>query len=109
MNQIFSDIPILNIFTFQMCTLISTLDIVHLLSTNDIQQTFIGWKYSPITCYVDYFSDNHLRYHIYSISMKRTHFMYVTNSFRGNHFQFVKNLKSYASYLIEDIYNYFDL
>lgn len=94
-EQVLNHIPKLNSFTFHICTAISISNTVQLLSTKDIQQTFIDWKYSSITCCVDYFSNDIGLCHIYSTPVKMIRFMYVTNSFRGYDFQFVKNLKLY--------------
>ncbi|CAF2418395.1 unnamed protein product [Rotaria sp. Silwood2] len=100
-EQVLNYMSKLNSFTFHICTFISTSNTVQFLSTNDIQKTFIDWKYSLISCCVDYFSNEIGLCHIYSTPVKITRFMYVTNSFRGSHFQFVTDLKLYDTHSFE--------
>jgi hypothetical protein len=85
----------LNTFIFHICTIMRTSETNHFLTTNDIQNTFINWKYSPVVCCIDHFSDGYSYCHIYSTPFQMTRFMYLTNSFRGQHFQFVTTLVLY--------------
>lgn len=87
--------PKLNTFIFHICTSLLTYHGMQMLSTDDIQKTFIDWKYSSISCCVDYLANAVGLCHIYSTPVKINRFMYITNSFRDNHFQFVTNVLFY--------------
>ncbi|CAF3544951.1 unnamed protein product [Rotaria sp. Silwood1] len=85
----------LNTFIFHICTIISTSETNYFLSPNYIRNTFNNWKYSPVSCYIDHFSDGFTYCNIYSITCQMTRFMHLTNSSRGYHFQFVTYLTLY--------------
>ncbi|CAF1439677.1 unnamed protein product [Adineta steineri] len=82
-------------FLFHICTIMPTYQTNNFLSTNDIQNTFINWKYSQVGCSIDRFSNGITYCHIYSIPFQMTNFMYLTNSIRNDYFQFVINLTLY--------------
>ncbi|CAF1478142.1 unnamed protein product [Adineta steineri] len=84
-----------NKFLFHICTIMPTYQTNNFLSTNDIQNTFINWKYSQVGCSIDRFSNGITYCHIYSIPFQMTNFMYLTNSIRNDYFQFVINLTLY--------------
>ncbi|CAF1415750.1 unnamed protein product [Adineta steineri] len=85
----------LSTFIFHICTIMTTSQTNHFLSTNDIQNTFNNWKYSPVSCNIDHFPDGYTYCHIYSIPFKMSWLMYVTNTFRDHCFQFVIDLVLY--------------
>jgi hypothetical protein len=78
----------------------------YFLSTNDIQNTFINWKYSEVGCSIDRFSKGSTYCHIYSIPFQMTYFMYLTNNIRNHYFQFVINLTLYDTRPFE--YDFFE-
>ncbi|CAF1119132.1 unnamed protein product [Rotaria sordida] len=85
----------LNTFIFNICAIVLTSEINHFLSTNDIENTFINWKYSPVICCVDHLSDRYTYSHIYSAPFKMNCFMYLTNSFHDHHLEYVIDLVLY--------------
>ncbi|UJR07088.1 hypothetical protein I4U23_011376 [Adineta vaga] len=82
-------------FLFDICTIMPTCKANNFLSTNDIEKTFINWKYSQVGCSIDRFSNGNTYCHIYSIPFQMTYFMYLTNSIQNHSFQFVINLTLY--------------
>jgi len=85
----------LNTFTFNICSIILTSETNNFLSADVIQNTFINWKYSPVICCIDHFSNGYTYSHIYSTPFKMTRFMWLTNNFRGHHLQSVIDLTLY--------------
>ena len=81
----------LNTFIFDICTILPPYQAKPLLSTKDLENTFIQWKYSQVNCSVDHFSTGLTFCHIYLTPHRMPHFMYLTNSIcnRKNYFQFV--------------------
>lgn len=84
----------LDTFVFNICTIIPPYPTNSFLSTKDLQNTFIHWKYGSVACSVDHFSYGYTYYHIYTIPYEMPHFIYLTNTIRHhNHsFQFVITL-----------------
>ncbi|CAF1180627.1 unnamed protein product [Adineta steineri] len=85
----------LNKFRFHICTVLRTSETNYFLTTNDIKSTFLNWKYSSVSCCIDHFSSGYSHYHIYSTPFQMTHFMYLSNNFRGHYLLYVTNLKLY--------------
>ena len=87
----------LQTFVFDICTILPSCRTKSSLSTKDLENTFIHWKYSQVNCSVDHFSNGLAYCHIYSIPYKMTHFMYLTNTIRNQnqYFQFVITLILY--------------
>ncbi|CAF1099572.1 unnamed protein product [Rotaria sordida] len=105
-EEILSHMLYLNTFIFHICTIMSTSETNYFLSINDIKNTFHNWKYSPVNCCIDHFSNGFTYYNIYSIPFKMTRFMHLTNSFRGYHFQFITYLTLYDTRPFE--YDFFE-
>jgi hypothetical protein len=85
----------LTTFIFNICTILLNSEKNYFLFINYIRNTFINWKYSPISYCINHFLDGYTYYQIYSISFKMIHFMYLTNSFSDYHLQFVTDLTLY--------------
>ncbi|UJR11733.1 hypothetical protein I4U23_015914 [Adineta vaga] len=82
-------------FTFHICTFMLTCYTNDYLSTNDIENTFINYKYSQVGCSIDHLSNANTYCHIYSIPFQMTFFMYLTKSIQNHYFQFVIDLTLY--------------
>jgi hypothetical protein len=96
-EKVLIHLPKLTSFTFHIFTTISIYNTNYLLSADDIQKTFIDWKYSLVNCCVYYF-DNRLGVsHIYSTAAKMTYIKHVANRFHGKKFRFVTDLKLYGT------------
>ncbi|CAF4006035.1 unnamed protein product [Adineta steineri] len=85
----------LNKFVFHICTISKTSETNYFLTTNDIKNTFLNWKYSSVSCGIDHFSDGYSYCHIYSTPFQMTRFMWLSNSFRGQDFSYVTKLSLY--------------
>ncbi|CAF1408422.1 unnamed protein product [Adineta steineri] len=82
----------LNKFIFHICTVLPDFEANYFLTTNDIKNTFLNWKYSSVSCCIDHFSDGYSYYHIYSTPFQMTDFMCLSNSFCGQDFLYVTNV-----------------
>ena len=69
-EQVLIHMPKLDSFQFYICTQISTSNTNQLLSENDIQKTFMDWKYSSVNCCVCYFSNQLVLSYIYTTTTK---------------------------------------
>ncbi len=87
----------LNTFIFHICTIMLTSKTNLFLSKNDIQNTFLNWKYSSINSCIDYYIDGYTLCHIYSTPFKMTRFIFLTNSFydSDHHLEYVIDLTLY--------------
>ncbi len=85
----------LNTFIFHICTIMLTSKTNLFLSKNDIQNTFMNWKYSSVNCCIDHYIDGCNICHIYSIPFKMNRFMFLTNRFHGHHLEYVIDLTLY--------------
>ncbi|CAF3627527.1 unnamed protein product [Adineta steineri] len=91
-EKLLIDMKYLNKFIFHICTILITSETNYFLTTNDIKNTFLKWKYSPVNCCIDHFSDGFGYCHIYSTPFQMTHFTCLSNSFHGQDFLYVTNL-----------------
>ncbi|CAF1052266.1 unnamed protein product [Adineta steineri] len=94
----------LNKFIFRICTVLRPSESNYLLTMNDIKNTFINWKYSSVNCFINHFSDGYTYCHIYSTPFRMTHFMNLSNSFRGHHFLYVTSVVLYDTRSFEHDY-----
>ena len=85
----------LETFVFDIGTIMPICQSNDFLLTNDLQSTFINWKYSEVSCSIDHLSEASIFCHIFSIPFRMTHFTYLTNNIRNHHFQFVFILTLY--------------
>jgi hypothetical protein len=87
----------LNTFIFHICTIMLTSKTNLFVSKNDIENTFMNWKYSSVNCCLDHYIDGYNICHIYSTPFKITRFIFLTNNFRGcdHHLEYVIDLTLY--------------
>jgi hypothetical protein len=105
-NEIVSHMPQLNTFKFHIVTVGRTVDMEYEQSCDDIKYTFINWKRSEVKCYVDYFSNNIGKCHIYTCPYNFSYIDGVSNSFRGALFKNVTKMKLYDKRPFE--YDFFE-
>lgn len=91
-EKIVSTMPHLNTFLFHLCTKMKTSSMNYLLTTNDVESTFTNWKYSPVVCTVDHFSDGFTDCHIYSKPFPFNRFVCLPGSLCGQDFRFLTSL-----------------
>ncbi|CAF1232734.1 unnamed protein product [Adineta steineri] len=103
-EQLLIHIMNLNKFIFRICTVLRPSESNYLLTMNAIKNTFINWKYSSVNCCIDHFSDGYTYCHIYSTPFRMTHFMNLSNSFRGHHFLYVTSVVLYDTRSFEHDY-----
>ena len=83
----------LNEFQFFITSYVSSRMQSNLLSTKDIQQTFIDFKTNSIISYIDYFPEmNKCKYHIYSYPSQMTYYNNITNNFPGGLYEYVREV-----------------
>ena len=103
-EEILTRLPQLTKFTFYIYTIMPLLYPQDHLSTDDVQKTFNYWKYGRVNCHVDYFLNKAGQCHIYSIPYQMERISGVTNSFFGNTFHLVIDLRLFDIRPFEHIY-----
>ena len=91
--EILTRLPELTKFIFHIYTMMPLIAPHDHRFTNDVQNTFNHWKYGRVNCHVDYFTDKAGQCHIYSIPYPLERISGVTNSFFGNSFHLVIDLR----------------
>jgi hypothetical protein len=95
-KNIINHLPHLNQFTFHICSITFMYNEMNLPSTDDIQRTFIDFRYREIISYVDYFPERkESRCHIYSYPSPVAFYGAVTNNFPGGLFEYVRVVSLY--------------
>ena len=94
----------LTTFKFHIRTVMTSIYQNDYLLIDDIRNTFSHWKYGEVNCYVDYFFGEFGQCHIYSIPFQMARINGVTNSFFGNSFHFVIDIRIVDSKPFEHIY-----
>ncbi|CAF1463531.1 unnamed protein product, partial [Adineta steineri] len=92
----------LNQFTFYISSTVSFYDEMNLLSTEDIQRTFVDLVNSEVISYVDHFvesKENHC--HIYSYPFVMQYFDEISNNFPGGLFNYVRVISLFDEYPFE--------
>ncbi|CAF3123260.1 unnamed protein product [Rotaria sp. Silwood2] len=90
-KNIIYHMPRLNQFTFYIRSFMYTGNKLNLLSTEDIQRTFIDFRNNEIISYVDYFPREELgRCHVYTYPPFMSYYGDITNNFPGGLFNYVR-------------------
>ena len=87
--------PRLNKFAFNIHTTLLCNNVeIALLSNEDIQRSFIGWKYGQVASHMEFIMADisHIRHHIHSLPYEFDNY-YVNNNFQGGMFNNVRRLQ----------------
>ncbi|CAF4654269.1 unnamed protein product, partial [Rotaria sp. Silwood2] len=93
-KNIVSHMPKLNDFVFNIRSIISLDNQLHLPSNEDIRLTLTGFtNYQVISC-LKYFSNNKIGYcHIFTYPYTMVHYENITNNFSGGLFKSVQTVR----------------
>jgi hypothetical protein len=104
-KNIVSHMPKLNDFVFNIRSIISLDNQMHLPSNEDIQRTLTGLKSHQVTCCVDYFSNDKSGHcHIYTYPYTMIHYENITNHFSGGLFKYVQTVRLFDERPFEHIF-----
>ncbi|CAF2907143.1 unnamed protein product [Rotaria sp. Silwood2] len=89
-NGIFNYMPHLHTFIFDIASENTMINVYPKPSSDDIRRTFIERGHHA-DCYIDYYTDEMSRCHVYSLpfTMERIH--YITSRFSGGMLQCIQN------------------
>ncbi|CAF0927994.1 unnamed protein product [Rotaria sordida] len=100
--NIINHMPLLNKFTFNICSLSSFYSKTNLPSNEDIQKTFKDFKDNQIISCIDYFQKRKLsRCHIYSYPYQLKYYDDITNNFSGELCKCVREVGLYDEHPFE--------
>ncbi|CAF1418615.1 unnamed protein product [Rotaria sordida] len=100
--NIINHMPLLNKFTFNICSLSSFYSKTNLPSNEDIQKTFKDFKDNQIISCIDYFQKRKLsRCHIYSYPYQLKYYDNITNNFSGELCKCVREVRLYDEHPFE--------
>ncbi|CAF1055678.1 unnamed protein product [Rotaria sp. Silwood1] len=92
-KDIINRLPQLNKFVFNIQSIISLQNKIHLLSNEEIQRTFTNFIYNEVISCVDYFlKEKTGQCHIYSYPYTMKRYYNITNNFPGGLFKCVRQI-----------------
>lgn len=92
-DNIFSHLPHLKTFHFNICSFVNHYDRLNLLSNEDIQNTFRQFPNDQVVSCIDYFpGEDQGQCHIYSYPYVLPTYERITNNFPGGLFPFVRKI-----------------
>jgi hypothetical protein len=101
-KNIVSHMPKLNDFIFNIRSIISLDNQMHLPSNEDIQRTLTDFTNHQVISCVDYFSNNKSGHcHIYTYPYTMIHYENITNNFSGGLFKCVQTLRLFDEHPFE--------
>jgi len=101
-KNIFNCMPQLNVFSFDIRSLMFINNQMNFPSKEDIQRTFTDFQYTKIISYVDYFLEKNLsQCHVYSYPSQMQYYQRITNNFPGGIFKYVRLISLYDKHPFE--------
>ncbi|CAF1119644.1 unnamed protein product [Adineta steineri] len=101
-KNIIDRLPQLNLFTFDIRSVMYKNDQMNLPSKKDIEETFRDFQYTNIISYVDYFLEQKKsQCHVFSYPSEMPYYVGITNNFPGGLYQYVRFISLYDEYSFE--------
>ncbi|CAF3441046.1 unnamed protein product [Rotaria socialis] len=101
-KNVINRLPQLNLFTFDIRSLMFINNQINLPSKKDIEESFRDFQYTKIISYVDYFREKKTgQCHIFSYPSEMPYYQKITNNFPDGLYRYVRFISLYDEYPFE--------
>ncbi|CAF3540478.1 unnamed protein product [Rotaria socialis] len=101
-KNVINRLPQLNLFTFDIRSLMFINNQINLPSKKDIEESFRDFQYTKIISYVDYFREKKTgQCHVFSYPSEMPYYQKITNNFPDGLYRYVRFISLYDEYPFE--------